>query len=81
MNQLIHFTHEPTGSCSFRKFKMRMKGLEPSLLSELEPKSSASANSATSASVNYRTIRNYLWEGEMGDEEAGEAGGVEEKLQ
>ena len=32
--------------------KMRMKGLEPSLLSELEPKSSASANSATSASVN-----------------------------
>lgn len=28
---------------------MRMKGLEPSLLSELEPKSSASANSATSA--------------------------------
>ncbi len=32
--------------------KVRMKGLEPSLLSELEPKSSASANSATSASVS-----------------------------
>ncbi len=28
---------------------MRMRGLEPPLLSELEPKSSASANSATSA--------------------------------
>ncbi len=28
---------------------MRMKGLEPSLLAELEPKSSASTNSATSA--------------------------------
>jgi hypothetical protein len=32
---------------------MRMKGLEPSLLTELEPKSSASANSATSANATY----------------------------
>jgi hypothetical protein len=36
-----------------------MKGLEPSLLSELEPKSSASANSATSASVTYISITNF----------------------
>jgi hypothetical protein len=52
-----------------------MKGLEPSLLSELEPKSSASANSATSASSVYNlTIINYLWEEElrMGDDGAGE---------
>ncbi len=41
---------------------MRMKGLEPSLLSELEPKSSASANSATSASVFYSSITNYGWQ-------------------
>ncbi len=54
--------HEPIDSCTFRKLKMRMKGLEPSLLSELEPKSSASANSATSASVSYHTMRNYFWE-------------------
>ena len=33
-----------------------MKGLEPSLLSELEPKSSASANSATSATVAFDII-------------------------
>jgi hypothetical protein len=30
---------------------MRMKGLEPSLREELEPKSSASTNSATSAGI------------------------------
>ncbi len=47
-------------------YQVRMKGLEPSLLSELEPKSSASANSATSASVFYTSIENLLWEGEMG---------------
>lgn len=42
---------------------MRMKGLEPSLLSELEPKSSASANSATSASSVFNTsITNYGWQ-------------------
>lgn len=46
---------------------MRIKGLEPSLLSELEPKSSASANFAISASVYYNTIINYLWKGKMGD--------------
>ena len=34
---------------------MRTKGLEPSLLSELEPKSSASTNSATSAEI-YKSI-------------------------
>ena len=33
----------------FHKYKMRMKGLEPSRPEALEPKSSASANSATSA--------------------------------
>ncbi len=43
-----------------------MKGLEPSLLSELEPKSSASANSATSASISHTITTNYLWEGAMG---------------
>ncbi len=31
--------------------EMRMKGLEPSLREKLEPKSSASTNSATSACV------------------------------
>ncbi len=41
---------------------MRMKGLEPSLLSELEPKSSASANSATSASVFHNSITHYGWQ-------------------
>ena len=46
---------------------MRIKGLEPSLLSELEPKSSASANSAISASVLYNTIINYFWKGKMWD--------------
>ena len=41
---------------------MRIKGLEPSLLSELEPKSSASANFAISASVFYISITNHLWQ-------------------
>ncbi len=35
---------------------MRMKGLEPSLLAELEPKSSASTNSATSANVAFAIV-------------------------
>jgi hypothetical protein len=61
-DELIEKLHEPTDSCSYQKLKMRMKGLEPSLLSELEPKSSASANSATSASVYNCTIINYFWE-------------------
>jgi hypothetical protein len=46
--------------------KVRMKGLEPSLLSELEPKSSASANSATSASVFNTNTKNMTWEEKMG---------------
>ncbi len=46
----------------FLSFQVRMKGLEPSLLSELEPKSSASANFATSASVNHTSIVNLVWE-------------------
>ncbi len=54
---------------------MRIKGLEPSLLSELEPKSSASANSAISALVYYHTIRNSLWEGGVGG--VGGVGGAE----
>ena len=45
--------------------KMRMKGLEPSLLSELEPKSSASANSATSASDSDCSTKNLLWTEEI----------------
>jgi hypothetical protein len=61
-DELIKKLHEPKDSCSYQKLKMRMKGLEPSLLSELEPKSSASANSATSASVYNYTIINYFWE-------------------
>lgn len=43
--------------------KVRMKGLEPSLLSELEPKSSASANFATSALVNYPSIAHFIKRG------------------
>lgn len=41
---------------NFDLFNMRMKGLEPSHLAVLEPKSSASANSATSAFVALETI-------------------------
>jgi hypothetical protein len=41
---------------------MRMKGLEPSLLSELEPKSSASANSATSALVSNTITTTFPWQ-------------------
>ncbi len=42
--------------------KVRIKGLEPSLLSELEPKSSASANFAISASIPYLSTIKYLWQ-------------------
>ena len=42
--------------------KVRIKGLEPSLLSELEPKSSASANFAISALIPYVSTTNYLWQ-------------------
>jgi hypothetical protein len=41
------------------KFWMRTKGLEPSRLAALEPKSSASANSATSAQTSYSNLRVY----------------------
>jgi hypothetical protein len=41
---------------------VRIKGLEPSLLSELEPKSSASANFAISALITYVSTTNYLWQ-------------------
>jgi hypothetical protein len=39
---------------------MRMEGLEPTLLAELEPKSSASANSATSAQFGFPIIASAL---------------------
>ena len=44
------------------RVEMRMKGLEPSHLAVLEPKSSASANSATSASVKHVITTIYLWQ-------------------
>ncbi len=64
---MLGFVPQPNLQCLFSKGSssthtkaetltltlMRMKGLEPSLLSELEPKSSASANSATSARAYY----------------------------
>lgn len=53
--------HKHSVACK-RVYIMRMKGLEPSLLSELEPKSSASANSATSALVSNTIIATFPWQ-------------------
>jgi len=62
---LISFLrHNPLGSIAYRRFgaqtlkplAMRTEGLEPTHLAVLEPKSSASANSATSAySLHYNS--------------------------
>ena len=43
-------------SFEYHKIAMRMKGLEPSRPKTLEPKSSASTNSATSAKIATITI-------------------------
>ncbi len=62
---------------------MRMKGLEPSLLAKLEPKSSASTNSATSAckhdySMGWFQESRGVGNREQGSREqgSGEVGGI-----